>query len=162
MKIIFLILSLLPVFTFAGSSINIVYQDVVIGDSTKEALSKLPDDYFANRRDDNPHCFFILRDNYNNGIDFMVVNGHVALIYFDENDVNGPIVNGLGIGSAKNQILKTFPKVTSKPHHSGNGEYLSIELGNGNGVLFHILEDDIVFEIRFGRMPELYLREGCS
>jgi len=158
-----MLLTLFSAFALANSNIDLTYHGVAIGDSFDDALNNLPNDYVSykdNNSDQN--CFFIGLSERKNGVDFMITNGIVSLMYFDSNDKNAPLIKGLGIGSTKKEILKIFPHTKSRDHPWINGEYLSVELESEKGILFEVNNTGIVFEYRFGKMTELFLSEGCS
>lgn len=149
----------------SADTINISYNGVMIGDSAEQTLNKLPDKYVSYAADyPDKSCFFIGLEDHKNGVEFMIVNGFVALMYFDSEDKDIPTIEGLGIGSTKSQIHKVYPTINAAEHpwRALGSEYLSIEFDNNTGVLFETSAEGLVTDYRFGKTSELYLSEGCS
>ncbi|WP_413701599.1 hypothetical protein ACLKMH_08450 [Psychromonas sp. KJ10-10] len=149
--------------TACVSSTNLTnndYRGVVIGMPVDKALSLLP--HFLIDREEDSDCYYLHHPEENTDLYIMIIDDTVVRFDVFDKQANIFTQNNIGIGSSKQDVLKTYQKVKSQPHEylGEAGEYLEVTLPSGNGLIFET-EFDVVGQYRLGRYPEVQYIEGC-
>lgn len=138
------------------------YAGVKIGIPVSEALKVLKGYESDAAQYESESCYYLCQKNNKRGASFMVVDNVVARIDIYSKESGITTNEGIGIGSAKKEVLSKYlnVKVSPHPYIAPEGEYLEVKLPNGNGIIFET-EHDVVTSFRLRSYPAVEYIEGC-
>jgi len=163
MKNLVVLLLLFSASALANTLTEYSFGKIVIGMKPEEAL-KILKGYSSDKLnyEESYSCYYLAPKNNSKAVYVMVESGIVSRFDVMHKELNVKTSRGIGIGSNKLSVLKAYPNTIASPHRyiGPGGEYLEVELKNGNRIIFET-DKDIVTSFRLGSNPAVGYIEGC-